>query len=49
MTILRWQRPSGSFAETNDLPATIDAAVKLGWTPAKAPAKKPAAKKPAKK
>jgi hypothetical protein len=46
MAILKWERPSGSTAETNDLPATIDAAVKLGWKPAK-PA--PAKKKPAKK
>lgn len=38
---LKWSRPSGKTIETNDLPATVKAAVDKGWKPAKAaPAKK---------
>ena len=45
MALLKWMRPSGNPIETNDRPETIDAAVALGWVPAKAPAKKTPAKK----
>lgn len=33
---LKWSRPSGKTIETNDLPATVKAAVDKGWVPAKA-------------
>jgi hypothetical protein len=45
MAILKWERPSGTTIETNDTQASIDAAVALGWVPAKVPVKKPVKKK----
>ena len=45
MAILKWMRPTGSTIETNDRPATIDAAVALGWVPAQTKAKAPIKKK----
>lgn len=40
----KWVKPSGDEVETNDLPATIEAAEKLGWKPVteKKPRKKKA-------
>ena len=31
-----WIKPSGTEVETNDLPATIEAAKSLGWKPKEA-------------
>ena len=32
---MKWVKPNGSEIETNDLPATIEVAKKLGWVEAK--------------
>lgn len=32
---MKWVKPNGREIETNDLPATIEAAKKLGWVEAK--------------
>ena len=39
---MKWIKPNGTEIETNDLPATIEAAHNLGWKEAK---KKPGRKK----
>ena len=29
--VIKWKKPTGKMIETNDLPDTIVAAMKLGW------------------
>jgi len=49
MRKIKWIRPSGSEIETNDLEATVDHCVRLGWKPAKTSKKKVSKKKAAKR